>query len=490
MNQGLKKVVSVLLAVMIAACCMAGCAPKENKDATSGGSNAEPGTVAVNEGVKELTVVFSMSQNDESLMNTYEQILELYKEKTGVTVKAEYLQESDIRTYIATQQSAGNSPDVYFAKLVDAWADYAKGYTLDLGQYLNEESPYMPGRTWKDTFAPVLIEQAADPQGITSGVPGGVAGIRIIYNMDILKAAGVEKIPVTIDEFFDTCEKVKATGVVPVGLPNSKTNDACINWWGQNFTGQLDKELRDQMDASGDGMIQVNELVRATDEGLIDFNASPLKDALGIIEKMIPYCNSDSSSTSRADVFDMWLRGDVALMAFGSHDSSLIKSMEGIECNYEIGYFPVLPKDSYPGSTEKPINHGGRLNSLYTVSKTGDEAREKQAVDFVQYFMSTEPQTLLVQENFAIPPLVDIDLPDDLKWWLTAENEDILRANFFGAATSKQFADFTSMSAQLLFSNSISLDEWCNELNAEWTSCMEKIKEENGWSKDNNYRIE
>ena len=490
MNQRLKKGVSVLLAAMLAACCMSGCTPKEKEDSVSEAIGETTTTEVADETGKELSVVFSMTQNDESLMNTYEQILELYKEKTGVTVKAEYLQESDTRTYIVTRQSAGNAPDVYFAKLADAWADYAKGCTIDLTQYLNEESPYMPGKAWKDTFTPVLMEQAADPQGNIPGVPWSVSGIRIIYNMDILNAAGVEEIPVTIDEFFDTCEKVKETGIIPIGLPNSKTNDAAVNWWGQNFTAQLDKKLRDQMDFDGNGMIQVNELVRASDDGLIDFNASPLKDALAVMEKMIPYCNSDSSSTSRTDVFDMWLRGDVAMMAFGSGDSSLVKAMEDITCNYEMGSFPVLPKESYPDSTEKPINHGGRLNALFTVSKTGDAEKEKQAVDFVQYFMSTEPQTMLAQNNYVIPPLTDIDLPGDLQWWLTADNEDILRANYFGAATSKQFADFTSMSSQLLFSNSISLDEWCNELNTEWKSCIEKLKEENGWSADNNYGSE
>ena len=51
---------------------------------------------------------------------------------------------------------------------------------------------------------------------------------------------------------------------MPFGFANAKVNDAHMNWWLHNFVCQMDKDVRDQMDLSGDGFVTKNELVAAT----------------------------------------------------------------------------------------------------------------------------------------------------------------------------------------------------------------------------------
>lgn len=53
---------------------------------------------------------------------------------------------------------------------------------------------------------------------IYSIMPGRAYNQAVVYNEEVIKAAGYDEIPATLDEFNKMCEKIKAMGVTPVSL--------------------------------------------------------------------------------------------------------------------------------------------------------------------------------------------------------------------------------------------------------------------------------
>jgi hypothetical protein len=93
----------------------------------------------------------------------------------------------------------------------------------------------------------------------------------------------------------------------------------------------------------------------------------------------------------------------------------------------------------------------------------------------------------------TLPPLTEEAMPlsENARGWLTSEREDILRAIYFGNATSRDFTEFQVMSSQIFLMNpNMTPEEWGAELNEEWQRAMEAIMLENDWGPHNNWGME
>lgn len=274
---------------------------------------------------------------------------------------------------------------------------------------------------------------------------------------------------------------------MPFGFANAKVNDAHMNWWLHNFVSQMDKDIRDQMDVSGDGYVTKNELVAATDQGMIDFSQSPYSDGIELLKDFSQYWNSDFNSTDQTGVVDLWLSGKVAMTTVGSFQANLIAELEGLEFEYGLMPLPILTENNYANVTGKSLSNGGRLVDVYAVVKNEDPVKQAAAIDFVNYMLSPAALQKLMDEFMVIPPLKDMEMSDALRGWLTADTEDVLRANYFGYATSKEFTDFQVLMSQVYLTGDMSLEEYTKELNEEWKTMCENAKIENGWSEENGY---
>ncbi|WP_148409854.1 ABC transporter substrate-binding protein [Murimonas intestini] len=430
----------------------------------------------------------SSSLKDEATQAVWDQILETYKEKSGVTVEMENFENAEFRTWITTQHAANNAPEVFDLNYSWAWEDYNKGYLIDFNDYLDTTNPYNGDKVLKDTMSDILLQQAVNPDnGTMPGIPGRVLGVKIIYNKTMLNDAGVTELPKTYTEFIDACKKLQDKGYVPFGFANAKVNDAHMNWWLHNFVSQMDAELRAEMDMNGDGFVAKNELVAATDKGLIDFTKSPFKDGIEILKDFSTYWNSDFNSTDQTGAVDLWLSGKVAMTTVGSFQANLLTELEGLDYEYGLMQLPVLTTDDYPQVTGKSLNNGGRLVDVYAVTKVDDPVKQAAAVDFVKYLLSPEVLNVLMDEFLVIPPLKDMELSEKLAGWLTTDTEDFLHANYFGYATSKEFTDFQVLSSQVYLTDDMDLEEYTSELNTEWQSMCENAKIENDWSEENGY---
>ncbi len=112
---------------------------------------------------------------------------------------------------------AGTPSDIFSTHPNTAW--YDNKWVVQLDEYLNAKNPYSENATWYEDFPYADLTQtpyAADGHyyNIALGIhTGAVAPDGIVYNEDLLQAAGVdvdkEMPPKTMTEFMAILKKVK-----------------------------------------------------------------------------------------------------------------------------------------------------------------------------------------------------------------------------------------------------------------------------------------
>jgi ABC-type sugar transport system, periplasmic component len=227
----LKKVLAIMLATTVMFS-MVGCSAKDNK-ATQSSTNVTEGAKAT-EGAKPTEAaktdlsalkgttirvythggnrVLGEEKKDKN-GNTYRDVehtaylkylAEDFTKETGIKVELNVItNEDDLRPLFQVKDS---SVDIYTAPnwSLEEWKEYAEPYcTLDEGiaQY-GDYAKAMPNVGGQ----------------IYSIMPGRAYNQAIVYNEEVIKAAGYNEIPATLDEFNKMCDAIKAKGITPISL--------------------------------------------------------------------------------------------------------------------------------------------------------------------------------------------------------------------------------------------------------------------------------
>jgi len=144
------------------------------------------------------------------------------KEHPGVEIEfiTAPADQNAYRSWVFTQCTGGTIPEIIF------WWPPAddlalRQWVFSLDPYFDRPNPYVPGNTrWRDLFLPLAITppwQAADKQ--VYHLPVDLYLTALFYNMDILRASGVDRLPQTWAEFIDAQRRVKQAGYEPFWCP-------------------------------------------------------------------------------------------------------------------------------------------------------------------------------------------------------------------------------------------------------------------------------
>lgn len=454
-----------------------------------GGTKEAPVQENVAEGDKKGVKIRFVQEklNDAGLKKTYEEIIEEYEKQSGVDVELEVV-SGDFRVWLTTQYTANNAPDVVVTNYNYAHQDYKKGYVVDFGEYIDKPNPYNDDKPLRETVRASLLQECVDPDnGAVPVLPYAVNGVRIIYNKNAFEEAGITKTPRTYDEFIEACKKLQAMGMVPISFANPGTGNASMEWWLDVFLAQMDEKIRQQMDENGDGIIQKNELVAATDKGMIDFTKEPYSKAYEMLKDLTKYCNSDYNGTTEDKAIELFMGQKAAMTLMIMTRMRDIKAVENMGFEYDIMQMPLLTEDNYSDVTGKSTYIGGKLVNGYIVTKNSDTAKQEAAIDFVNYMLSPAAVKKLVEKSMVIPPINDVELGEGGERWIPTESESTVKCVYFGKANFKEFVDFNILSGQLYLAGDIGQEEFLAGLNEEWKNNCEKVKQENGWSEENNY---
>lgn len=481
----MKKLLGVFMCLIMTTVLFTGC--KEQKTAEN---NTNKETENKEEtGKSDINIVFAQNLGPDELANNLtKEIISEYEEKTGVKVQFESLPPGDYRTWLTTQFSAGEGPDVYTGIVYDAVADYKSGWIYNFGELFEKESTYDPGQPWKETLPDSILERMYITEKEVPGYPSSTSVVRIFCNKDIFDAAGAS-MPTNWAEFMESCEKIKQSGVIPFGFPNATISDLSWLWFNNSVSSQLDSQIVETLDESGNGYVELGEIAKGVDENKIDFTKPQLQEGFDLMKEFSRYWTSDFNGLDQESAIDMFVRGEVAMVQALSTNLSSIKEIVGDSFEYEVMPVPAITKETSEYAMGKSVILGGQPDIIYSINNSlkDDDVKREAVIDFVQYMSSPEIQERFANEICRIPLATSTSLPDNLSGFIITEEP--LRMPYYTGINEK-LRNYFQRAGQQYLEGSIDSKELGSIINDSYKEVFKEINEENQWSKENNYGIE
>ncbi len=284
----MKKILALLLALAMALSLVA-CAnsntPDPTKDPNAGTQETQKPADPQPAGDKiDINVIAAeYGQNTKQWWADFQD--EFNKAYENINLVVEVVSWNDIYTVVNTRLGGNNAPDILN---IDVFADYqADDLLLPAKDYVSEE-------TYAKFYEAFLDQSVVD--GTVWAIPDLASARAMYYNVDILEAAGVDKVPTTWDELKAACEKIKAydSSIYPWGIDmTTDEGQAAFAYYvwnnGSDFT-----------DANGNWILNDPKNVEA------------IEYAIGLVNDGLT--NSDPANETRYNLQDLFGAGKLAMV--------------------------------------------------------------------------------------------------------------------------------------------------------------------------------
>jgi raffinose/stachyose/melibiose transport system substrate-binding protein len=230
-SSGLKRVLAVLAVLLV----LPACGPA----APAGQAEVTPEAAAPSGEQKTLTIWYWGEQEAPGLKAYMEKAAETYMQQYPDVKVETFLQGEDLRLQFRAAAQAEKGPDIQYFwggtwTLEDAWL----GNLAPISDYWSEEE-----------LAHLPIGQRAETywDGKQWGLPFYQIGTFWVYNKKLFSQAGLDpqNPPATWDEYLDACTKLKAIGVIPIGLgmKDGQFGGWLISYFGEQNLDSIDDLL-------------------------------------------------------------------------------------------------------------------------------------------------------------------------------------------------------------------------------------------------------
>ncbi|MFC4033321.1 ABC transporter substrate-binding protein [Streptomyces polygonati] len=308
-------------------------------------------------------------------------VFQAFTKETGVKVNSTDGLET-IDDQVENAVAAGKSPDVVIVNLYDktlGWQD--AGITVPVDTYLKE---------WglADKMKPSALDEwrvGGKPDGKLQGLPFSGFSWPVWYNTDLLKAAGVDKIPTSTDELIDAAKKLRAAHIQPLTVGGN-------DWTGQKLFYQIAQSFTDaatmEKVMQGGGYCATPSVM----QGIKLF--TQLRDA-GVFADNAAGLNADA-------MYAAYYSGKAAMMSAGSWAyTDAKKSGTGVETHTTLAGLP-LPSGSV---FKNPTALQGFTGVGFMITKRG---ASKDRIDNVRKFITSFYQDAtvgdFVKDASILPP--------------------------------------------------------------------------------------
>jgi len=293
-------------------------------------------------------------------------IPEFNKAHPDITVKfrATYENYEDGTNTILREAVAGDLPDVTFQGLNRQAILVEKGIAKSFEPFIAKEADFA-----KDGYHQAMLDLGTF-NGEVYGLPYSVSLPVGYYNMDNLKASGINELPTTWDEVIAACKTLMADG--------HKTP----MWWGWSVTGNW--FFQALMWSQGEPILK---------DGKVNFDGDAGLAALEQMKKLFRECDMPNLSAGDAGV--PFNSGEVSMYFWST---SAVGAKERAKGDFE------LKTGKYPGMGQPPISLPAGGNSVMMVSTSEDAAEVDAAWKFVKFATSGIGAALVAETTGYIPP--------------------------------------------------------------------------------------
>ncbi len=214
----------------------------------------------------------------------------------------------------------------------------------------------------KDGFNRNIIKSQWQVNNKTYAIPIVNYAYPMFVNQDILKKAGVTKMPKTWTEFEECCKKIKATGAYPFAL-------------------NLDTSSPSGIQNTYMGFAWASGIKMKTERGEYNLsNNSDLKAFATYMKGLYTngYIYPGMSSLTEADMSSKFSSGNIA---FVISSAAILNSFRKESPNLNIGAVPIPVKDGYTGKS-------GMCVASWALGVTENSKHKEEAMRFVEYLLS------------------------------------------------------------------------------------------------------
>lgn len=256
----------------------------------------------------KITVVTSRTDAEE-LFNEME---EKFKAKYPDVEDVIFESSSDYDNHIRTRMNTKDYGDVLFVPF---------SMNANPADYMDYFEPLGNVDELDDKYIDVT---EADHDSIAYGVPAALNSLGIIYNEEVLKEAGVEKMPTTQEEMIEVCKKIKEnTDAIPFYTNYNNT----LGVWGGALTSYGGEEYRADVLEKGTAF-EDGQAIREVMDLFYDLSKN------GLIEEDPITGDYGKSQQMLAD-------GQVAMIMMGSQELVEINKLVTNGNKISIAPFPV-----------------------------------------------------------------------------------------------------------------------------------------------------
>lgn len=298
---------------------------------------------------------------------TYEKILpKFYAENPGIEIKfrATYESYEDGTNTILREAVAGTLPDVTMQGLNRQAILVEKGIARSLEPFIAKEADFE-----KDGYHKAMLDLGTFNEGVY-GLPFSVSLPVGYYNMDVLRAGGVDKLPETWEEVINACRTMQAKGVKnPV-------------FWGWNITGNWFLQA----------LMWTQE--KPTVEGTkVSLDSPEALNSLNTMKSIFRGCEMQNLEWKSA--LSSFSAGEIGMMFWSTSALGAVERAKG-DFELKTGPFPGI------SGTPKGLPAGG--NSAMLVSTSEDPAELDAAWKWLKFITSGEGAADVARTTGYMPP--------------------------------------------------------------------------------------
>ncbi|WP_273508165.1 ABC transporter substrate-binding protein [Planktotalea frisia] len=281
-----------------------------------------------------------------------------------VKFRATYESYEDGTNTILREAVAGNLPDVTMQGLNRQQPLIEKNIAQSLEPFIAQEADFE-----KDGYHQAMLSLSTFNDEVY-GLPFSISLPVGYYNMDILRAGGIEELPQTWDDVIAACETMKANGI-----------DNPI-FWGWNITGNwFVQALLWSQDSA---------IVK---DGRVTLDSPETLAALEQMQEIFTKCDMQNLEWKAA--LSSFSAGDIGMMFWST---SALGAVERSQGDFELVTGP------FPGMGGKPMGLPAGGNAAMLTSTSDDPAVREAAWTFLKYITSGDGAAEVAKTTGYMPP--------------------------------------------------------------------------------------
>lgn len=327
----------------------------------------------------------------------------------------------DYDAWLKTKLSAGMAPDIVWAQNSNlTGGTYPKGAMIDIKPYMDESpNPYVEGNTkWGDLFYDNLLSQLYDTNGELWQINGDFVATAVVYNADMYKEAGIEKLPTNWTEFMDASEKLLDKGYIPWAFSFGNDADSMdrITWFSRLFYTNYYGEQFEEMAVLGSKTsLTPIEVAIAFKNGIYDVRDPKYLHFWQFLKEQTKYMPKDYMSTTQTPkaILNQFINKNIAMYFDGSWATN---DMKLAKPDFEYGMYPFpIPEassDTYATDISSKNSIGGPSAAFqFSIpsekgNKTLNEEKLAACVDWLMFITTPENNAKIVNDLGSFIPTV------------------------------------------------------------------------------------